>query len=89
MEESELRSQLALNQMNTLMRFTGGDGLIMQSLDGKWLTFYINNRLVGLTELTGDLLDDIDRLHDWLCWLFRNSGHILNGGVLPGIRPEA
>ncbi len=71
------------------MQFTGGDGLVVESQDGKWLTFYINNRLVGLTELTDDLLDDIDRLHDWLCWLFRHSGHILGMGTLPGSRPEA
>ncbi len=84
-----LRSQLARKQVEELVNFTGGDGYITQSPDDEWLLFYVNGSLVGLTKRSDDLLDDIDRLHDWLCWLFRNYGHILSGDIFPGPRAEA
>ena len=88
-ESNPLRAELARRQIKELVSFTGGDGYITQSPDDKWLLFHVNGVLVGLTERSDDLLDDIDRLHDWTCWLFRNYGYILSGDLLPGPRAEA
>ena len=75
----DLAAQLAHTQIAALIRLSGGDGAIMESFDGEWLTFYVNQRRIGLTELTGDLVDDIDRLFVWTQWMFQSEGQILKG----------